>query len=97
MQDFPFYNSKTTNFERLYDLRIKPMGLPLSHLSGEVAKAYANLRRDTLEYLRHLRWATNTQSYDRAYYRHAAEYGGRFATSNTNHYCKNSLAILGLR
>jgi hypothetical protein len=80
-------NSRTVNFRRLYDLRIRPIGLPANYLTGEVAAAYADLRKRTIESFGRLRAAINSESYDNVYFFYKmSEFSGRFATSNINNH-----------
>jgi hypothetical protein len=87
LQDTPRYSSRRVNFERLYDLRIMPVPLPPHYLAGDVADAYAQLRRLTLERFADLRAATNTESYDNLYfYYKMPEFAGRFLTNHIDNY-----------
>lgn len=95
LQDWPFYASPKSNFERLYDLRVHPIGLPAGYLTGAAAAAYADLRRRTVERFAGLRAATNTESYDRIYFFYKmTQFVGRFATSNINHHLAVSAPLL---
>jgi hypothetical protein len=87
LQDMPRYASRRANLERLYDLRIMPIPLPRRYLAGDVAEAYSQLRRATLERFAGLRAATNTETYDNLffYYREPVV-AGRFLTHHINHY-----------
>jgi Asparagine synthase len=95
LQDMPRYSSRRINFERLYDLRIMPIPLPPHYLAGDVAEAYAQLRRDTLERFADLRRATNTETYDNIYfYYKMPEFAGRFLTNETNNYLDIAAPLL---
>jgi hypothetical protein len=98
LQDMPRYSSSRINFERLYDLRIEPSTLPQNYLAGDVAAAYAGLRRHTLEQFATLAARTNTESYDNLYYYYNMPVAcGRFLTNHINNYVDFAAPLLDHR
>jgi len=68
LQDFPFYNKKKSNINRLYDLRIESVVFP-HDITGERIKPHSlQFRADVLKRLQEFRSATNSQTYDNIYY-----------------------------
>jgi hypothetical protein len=84
-QDFPFYGSTNVNFERYYDLRIAPVGVPLSYFTHAAAELAEQVRTRTLESFAGYRALTNNESYDRvAYYLRAPEFYGQCFSNYIN-------------
>jgi len=68
LQDFPFYQKKEPNIERLYDLRIESITYPHDQL-GEKTKAISlDFRDNVIKKLYTYRLETNTQTYDNIYF-----------------------------
>lgn len=78
LQDFPRYGSPMVNFERYYDLRIAPVGIPQRYLSAHGAILLAQVRPRALARFAELKASTNNESYDRvAFFLRACEIYGR--------------------
>jgi hypothetical protein len=84
-QDFPRYGSPVVNFERYYDLRIAPVGIPRRYFSAQGAALLAEVRPRTLARFAEFKAATNNESYDRvAYFLRASEVYGRVYSGYIN-------------
>jgi hypothetical protein len=85
VQDFPRYGSPVVNFERFYDLRVAPAGIPRRYLSAEGAALLAEVRPRTLAQFAEFKAATNSESYDRVvYFLRASEVFGRTLSGYIN-------------
>jgi len=83
VQDFPFYNKKHANIERLFNLRIRPIAPKHSYFSNEYVKRSKGFRNDFLRDLAFLLQNTNTKTYDNIFFKcRWKERAGRFTTNN---------------
>ena len=68
LQDFPFYNKKTTNLSKLYDLRIESARFNHSVLGNKLETYSHNFRKDQIKKIESFLLKKNTESYDNIYY-----------------------------
>ncbi|MBF90969.1 MAG: hypothetical protein CMP75_04325 [Flavobacteriales bacterium] len=69
LQDFPFYNKKTANLSRLYDMRIAPLSLNERIFTMQYREMLRGLKERTISKFREKFVSeTNTQTYDQIYY-----------------------------
>lgn len=83
IQDFPFYNSKNTRLERLYDYRIMSIAPRHEYYSSCFSDISKRMREKILNELMNYKLATNTKTYDNIQYRYRMfELTGRSVTNN---------------
>lgn len=68
LHEFPFYNSKHTNLEKLFRIRIEPVEYNHSILKPAFANISKNLKTETLNKIQKFVGKTNTNSFDTIYY-----------------------------
>jgi hypothetical protein len=87
LHDFPFYNLKRPNLQRLYDLRIEKPHFPHNYFAGEMRDMSESLRARTLRRLLDFVRDSNTTSYDWiSYYYKMQELHGTILTVTTNQF-----------
>lgn len=68
VQDFPFYGSARTRFERFYDLRFAPVQMPMKCWTPDALRSAELARQRTLLRFMEHKAGTNNESYNRAAY-----------------------------
>jgi len=98
LQDFPFYNRKQSNIEKLYDLRIHSIPFNHSHFISEYSHVSRNLKARTLKQLAEFTMDINTKTYDNIYFKYKMqEVAGQGVTrSNNFSRCKKYVPLLEL-
>ena len=87
LHDFPFYNLKKPNLERLYDLRIEKPHFPHNYFVGEMRDMSESLRARTVRRLQDFIRESNTTSYDWiSYYYKMQELHGTILTATTDQF-----------
>lgn len=85
VQDFPRYGSRTSNFQRYYDLRIATVRVPEQHLGPAYRPRLAASRESVIRQFEQYRGETNNLSFNRvAYFLRAPEFFGPFFSSYIN-------------
>lgn len=86
LQDFPFYNSKKINIEKLYDLRIESSSFP-NYILGESVKSISTeTRKSNLAKLKEYVLDSNTKTYDNIYYNYKMKTNAGVYISVANNY-----------
>lgn len=67
-QDFPFYNNKSTDLDKLISMRMYPAKINENWLGDWLQESYKNYQASFKEKLQLYVQETNTQSYDHIYY-----------------------------
>ncbi|WP_421773000.1 asparagine synthase-related protein [Gracilimonas sp.] len=67
-QDFPFYNSKKTRFNRLLNVRFNRASIPGDWLAGEVRSLVEEDEQKLLDKMFELKTPLNTRTYDQIYF-----------------------------
>jgi hypothetical protein len=84
LQDFPFYNKKNADIEKLYHLRIEPVIYPHHHLGHKTKAISLELKDNTVKQLYRYKLGTNTQTYDNIYYNYKIHaHTGTFVTTGS--------------
>lgn len=78
LQDFPFYNRRKANINKLYNYRIAPIKHQVHFLKNGYFEKSMQLKKNTILYLNTFRIGTNTNTYDNIYY----NYKMKYASSN---------------
>jgi hypothetical protein len=68
LQDFPFYNKKNTDLEKLYTYRIRGILFPIELMGEKLRDQNVNLKQNILSGLSPFIRETNTRSYDNIYF-----------------------------
>jgi hypothetical protein len=98
VQDFPFYGLKNSRLERLYDLRICPVPLPVEYFTKDAQVVHRSIRPRALSILEKYRQSTNNQSYDTIYFKlRSPEAYGPFYSSYINFGLKVAAPMLDYR
>ncbi|MDA8104272.1 MAG: asparagine synthase-related protein [Nitrospiraceae bacterium] len=85
LQDFPFYSSRSSNVERLVDLRIMPQTPMEDILTADYAEQCRLLKMKVVEELSSYVLETNTQTYDNIYANYMMrEQAGRILTAHSH-------------
>lgn len=83
LQDFPCYNRRKPNLDKLYAFRIAPIALKHFYLGEPYRRVSEGYRRRLLQKLSAFVVPGNTHTYDQIYYSFKMrEYAGRFISSN---------------
>lgn len=86
LQDFPRYNKKAANLDKLYDLRIGGKSFPHSILGEKLIDKSQKLKSKTLSELSELVLETNTQTYDNIYFEYKMKTNAGNYISSSNNY-----------
>lgn len=68
LHDFPFYNKRKTNLEKLYSLRIESISFPHSILKGKLKRESQELKSNLLDRFSIYSKETNTKTLDQIYF-----------------------------
>lgn len=96
LQDFPFYNNKKTNLEKLYNYRIESSVFPHSILSEKLKKHSLTLKENTISRLKTYVLDKNTQSYDNIYFNYKMKTNAGVYISTANNYFISYAPLLEL-
>jgi len=96
LQDFPFYNKKNANLNRLYLSRIEPIKFPHRILSQDYKEYSLNTREKTINELKNYKKETNTQTYDSIYYNYKMMTNAGINITSNNQYFKSYAPLLEL-
>ncbi|MGD2086267.1 MAG: asparagine synthase-related protein [Candidatus Aminicenantes bacterium] len=82
LQDFPFYNKKNADIEKLYRLRIEPIIYPHDYLGHKTKTISLELKDNIIKQLYQYKLETNTQTYDNISYNYKIQsYPGIYVTT----------------
>lgn len=86
LQDFPFYNKRKADIEKLYKLRIESSKIPNKTFGEQLRKQAEQLKAKTIEKLAAFKLDTNTKTYDNIYFNYKMKTNAGVYISLANNY-----------